>query len=227
MMAMPKKARTARPQLAELSGFVGRLRTLVSATTQARFASEAGVSPAWLSEILSGSSEPSMTTLIGLAKAGRVSVEWLATGRLVPVAASLGGGIPYGEAGLVSVREGYFAEAEAQPYAASGRNDIDDAITAFLAGRIADVWQLKTTALDLGGYLPGDIVVVGTGAHPRPRDIVVAQTEVRRREDARTIWRIYAPPVLVPASSDRSILPTPIDEVIVMGVVLASFRART
>jgi transcriptional regulator with XRE-family HTH domain len=223
---MPKKPRTAKPQIPELSGFVGRLRTLVSATTQARFASEAGVSPAWLSEILSGGSEPSMSTLIALAKAGRVSVEWLATGRAISVGASLGGGISYGDAGLVSLPEGHFAEAEAQPYEATGRRDIDDAVAAFLVDRVADVWRLKTVALDLAGYLPGDIVVVGAGVQPRSRDVVVAQADVRRREGAQAIWRIFAPPVLVPASSDRSILPTPLDEVVVMGVVLASFRPR-
>jgi hypothetical protein len=59
-MAMPKKPRPGKPPLGAPSGFVARLRSLVSETTQARFAAQAGVSPAWLSEILSGGSEPSL-----------------------------------------------------------------------------------------------------------------------------------------------------------------------
>lgn len=228
MMAMPKKAKSAKPQLAGLSGFRARLKSLVDETNQARFAEEAGISPAWLSEILSGKSEPSMTTLVALAKSGRVSTDWLATGRPVPVAASLGGGIGDGDAGIVPTSAaplGGLAEPEALAYAVSARrSDLDRAIVAFVGGLVADAWQLRTRAIELAGYLPGDIVVVDRNAEPRPGDVVVAQTEAARPRDVTTIWRIYAPPVLMPASSDRSLLPTPLVGAIPMGVVIALFR---
>jgi hypothetical protein len=40
------------------------------------------------------------------------------------------------------------------------------------------------------------------------------------------IWRVYAPPLLMPASSDRALLPTPLAEVLITGVVVALFRDR-
>ncbi len=228
MMAMPKKAAAAKPQLAALSGFRARLKSLVDETNQARFAAAAGISPPWLSEILSGKSEPSLTTFVALAKAGRVSTDWLATVRPVPVAASLGGGIDYGDAGMVptaTASPAGLAEPEALAYSVSARGgDLDRAIAAFIGGIVADAWQLRTRAIELAGYLPGDIVVVDRNLEPRPGDVVVAQTEAARPRDVTTIWRIYAPPVLMPASAERSLLPTPLSGAIPMGVVIALFR---
>jgi transcriptional regulator with XRE-family HTH domain len=195
---MANKVRPDKLSPIDASGFVVRLRTLVSTTTQARFAAEAGVSPAWLSEILSGKSEPSMTTLVALAKAGRVSTDWLATGRPVPVAASLGGGIGYGDAGMVPTEAAPpsgLAEPEALAYAASTKgSNLDRAIAAFIGGLVAEAWQLRTRALELAGYLPGDIVVVDRNLEPRPGDVVVAQTEAARPRDvARADARVVGP----------------------------------
>ncbi|PPE80333.1 helix-turn-helix transcriptional regulator [Kaistia algarum] len=49
-------------------------------STQAAFATDAGISQAGIHKLLHGG-EPNLGTLIALAKAGGVSVEWLATGR--------------------------------------------------------------------------------------------------------------------------------------------------
>jgi len=61
-------------------GFSARLHALVEGRTQASFAAEAGISQGGLHKLLHGG-EPNLATLIALAKAGGVSVEWLATGR--------------------------------------------------------------------------------------------------------------------------------------------------
>jgi transcriptional regulator with XRE-family HTH domain len=210
-----------------MTGFPDRLRSVIKRTgsTQAEFAKLAGTTQGWISDLLAGA-EPSVPTLIALAKAGGVSLQWLAIGKPVPVT-SLGGGIDYGDAGLAPVSEAAsgFGEAEAERYLLEPqRHDVDRAIAAFQDGRDIDTWRLRTNALDLSGYLPGDIVVVERKREAGPGDVVVAQTKAKRPADVRTIWRIYAPPVLMPASSDRSLLPTPLAEAIPIGVVTGLFR---
>ncbi|MDC7787325.1 helix-turn-helix transcriptional regulator [Rhodoplanes sp. TEM] len=63
----------------ELSQFHLRLQELVSGSTQADFARRAGISQSGLNKILGGG-DPSLATIIALAKAGRVSLEWLVAG---------------------------------------------------------------------------------------------------------------------------------------------------
>jgi transcriptional regulator with XRE-family HTH domain len=121
-----------------------------------------------------------------------------------------------------------FREAEAEPYDLGETNDIDRAIAAFKAGRVMDAWRLRTSALDLAGYRPGDIVLVSPHVPPAPGDAVVAQTEAERPEEVRTVWRLYAPPVLLAHSSDRPLIaPIPLDRAVLMGTVVALFRPRT
>ena len=128
----------------EIEGFAERLRTLVSTTTQARFAKEAGITQGWLSDLLKGA-EPSVSTLIGLAKAGRVSVQWLATGKEVPVT-SLGGGTDYGDAGVAGLDQ--------PPYAA-------------LVGEFAFIARLEVEASAGGGSLATEEDVGGMLAFRR------------------------------------------------------------
>jgi transcriptional regulator with XRE-family HTH domain len=226
---MARRRRVAVEPPPELSGFAERLRSLVSVTTQAKFATAAGVSQAWLSELLAGG-EPSMTTLIALAKAGRVSVQWLATGQPVPVPASLGGGIPYGDTGLVTPGDspiGHFAEREAAPYEFEEKTDLDRALAAFASGHVADVWELKTNAVEMAGYLPGDIVVVAADVEPQPGDLVLARPHAAHGQFVEAVWRLYAPPALVTATSDRAAFASVrLDQASVMGVVIGSFRRR-
>lgn len=61
------------------AGFSERLQSLVEGLTQASFAKAAGISQAGLHKLLNGG-EPNLGTLIALANAGDVGVEWLATG---------------------------------------------------------------------------------------------------------------------------------------------------
>lgn len=86
---MGRRPRAAKGAAEPLKGFSTRLRSLVEAEgSQAKLAESAGISPAWLSELLKGG-EPSVPVLVALAKAGQVSVQWLATGQQAPVPARL------------------------------------------------------------------------------------------------------------------------------------------
>jgi transcriptional regulator with XRE-family HTH domain len=63
-------------------GFGSRLQLLLSKRfgTKASLAREAGISPSLVQKYIEGS-EPGLSTVISIARAGSVSVEWLATGR--------------------------------------------------------------------------------------------------------------------------------------------------
>lgn len=64
----------------ESSGFHQRLSSLLPAFKSVRaFATASGVSQTGLQRLINGG-EPTLSTLVALAKAGGVSVEWLATG---------------------------------------------------------------------------------------------------------------------------------------------------
>ena len=62
------------------NGFAKRLAAVIGQRSLRQFATLANVSPATLSQYLSGESEPTRPKLIALANAGDVSVGWLATG---------------------------------------------------------------------------------------------------------------------------------------------------
>lgn len=88
-------------------------------------------------------------------------------------------------------------------------------------------WRLKTTSLELAGFLAGDIVFVDTAATPQAQDAVCAQIADYGRGSAETIWRIFDPPYLVGAAHDRTAY-KPIlidhDRVKVRGVIVDSLR---
>lgn len=65
-----------------------------------------------------------------------------------------------------------------------------------------EVWRVKSSAMALGGYLPGDFMVVDTHQAERVKagDAVVAQ--IYSRGSAVTVLRRFEPPVLVAASTD-------------------------
>nr|WP_089084536.1 helix-turn-helix transcriptional regulator [Aquitalea magnusonii] len=83
----PKAEKDFKDQLSssagepESSGFHQRLASLLPAFKSVRaFATASGVSQTGLQRLINGG-EPTLSTLIALAKAGGVSVEWLATGQ--------------------------------------------------------------------------------------------------------------------------------------------------
>jgi hypothetical protein len=119
-------------------------------------------------------------------------------------------------------------ENEATPYVADDSSPWDGAVRALMGSHeAADPWVLRTRALDLAGYLPGDIVVLNLNATPRSGDVVCAQIYDFTRMRAETIWRIYEPPFLVAASTDAAFRrPLSDASVSIKGVVVASFRPR-
>ena len=126
-----------------------------------------------------------------------------------------------------------FAESgadELSPVAAgtSGDPRVDDAVRYLVAGDQGLVpWKLNTRALEVAGYLPGDIAIVDLNAQAVDGDAVVAQHYVG--SNAQTIFRLYQKPYLVAAATDRAIRrPLAVDDmaVSIRGVVVASFRPR-
>lgn len=149
-------------------------------------------------------------------------------------------GVPLDE---VLERAGLLAEEPARPLAANGFSESDatpwkghggeaektEATAATLGGGRpgVDVWTVSSTAMALGGYLPGDHILVDSHQSERCRagDMVVAQ--VYNRTGADTVFRRYEPPVLVAASPDPElarVLVVDGTNVVIMGKVIASWR---
>lgn len=117
---------------------------------------------------------------------------------------------------------------DAAPYRPEDADPLADAVSALTKGRNGiDPWKLTTRALELAGYLPGDIVLVDLNATPQPGDAVCAQVYDWGRMQAETLMRIYerAAPVdlLVSKSLDPALQqPFVVDgeRVVVKGVLL-------
>lgn len=124
-----------------------------------------------------------------------------------------------------------FREGDAVPW--QGRGGADEKITNaakfFGGGRPGvDIWTVRSTAMALGGYLPGDQMLVDTHQSERCRagDVVIAQ--VYNRHTAETVLRRYEPPVLVAASGDPAegrVLVVDGANVVIRGKVVASWRS--
>ncbi len=122
-----------------------------------------------------------------------------------------------------------FADSDAAPWAGQGaEGDRTRRIAELYGARPGvDVWQVKGRGMAFAGYLPGDFILVDTHAAERVRrgDDVVAQ--VYRGAGARTVFRRYEPPVLVPMTcdpEDQGVLVVDGDNVVIRGKVVASWR---
>lgn len=98
------------------------------------------------------------------------------------------------------------------------------------AGPGVDVWTVRSNALLLAGYLPGDQLLVDSHAADRARagDIVLAQHYDAQTASAQTILRRFEPPVLLSASpdpADQGALVVDGRNVLIRGVVVASWRS--
>lgn len=138
-------------------------------------------------------------------------------------------GVPFG-AHADGRKELIAREPEASAYVLDLKgNDrrIDDAVRYMLQSQAGlDPWVLKTRALELAGYLPGDVVLVDLNAEPEDGDAVVAQHYDLQTE---TVFRIYQKPYLLAVAVDR--MPRPplvVDDrrVLIRGVVIGMFRQR-
>jgi AcrR family transcriptional regulator len=143
------------------------------------------------------------------------------------VAGPTGGGLPQG------AMTHAFAEDAAPFVIGQGDDPAATALRALIAGRNGiDPWTVKTRALELAGYLPGDVVLVDLNALPRPGDAVCAQVYDWPRMKAETVMRIFERASAVDLLLARSLDPafaTPLladgERVVIKGVLLP-YRMR-
>lgn len=134
---------------------------------------------------------------------------------------------PFGGAG--------FGEPEAVPFEFEQKggaidSNIDRAVRELTRGRNGrDPWVLQTHALEMSGYLPGDIVIVDLNVQPRAEDVVCAQIYDWSRMKAETVFRLYQPPYLMTNSmrvGPQKPIPVDGNQVVIRGVVDGLVRRR-
>lgn len=121
-------------------------------------------------------------------------------------------------------------QRDAEPFAANDDTDPHGAVKALIGNRTgAAPFRMKTRALELRGYLPGDVLIVDVNATPREGDIVCAQV-YDFSGNAETVMRVYEKLVLTAATLDPELQKPLIldgERVVVMGVVTDLVRTRT
>lgn len=90
-----------------------------------------------------------------------------------------------------------------------------------------DIWRVRSAGMALGGYLPGDFLLVDTEAATRatPGDTVIARLYLR--DQPRMVLRRWSPPVLIAAASPVDDVPALVVDgrnVVILGRVAASWR---
>jgi hypothetical protein len=92
------------------------------------------------------------------------------------------------------------------------------------------IWLVRTRAIEMAGYLPGDRIRVDSRVSPTVRDVVVAQVVGHGLDPAETVIRIYDPPYLLTETSDPSARRKPLlvdnDRVAISGTVIKMIRFR-
>lgn len=107
---------------------------------------------------------------------------------------------------------------------------IEDEDVGLTASEGQAIWLVRTRAIELVGYLPGDIILVDSRVPPVGRDVVVAQVADHSLDAAETVIRIYDPPYLLTETSDPSARRKPLlvdnDRVLIWGAVIKMIRLR-
>lgn len=124
-----------------------------------------------------------------------------------------------------------FAESDATPWAQPARQDDANRVIATAMGGTRPgmhIWRVKGNGMLLGGYMPGDYMLLDTYAAERvqPGDAVIAQ-HYQPNGTAITVLRRYEPPVLVSSSADpadRRVLVVDGVNVVIMGKIIGSWR---
>jgi hypothetical protein len=81
---------------------------------------------------------------------------------------------------------------DAQPYVASEGGSFETAVRALVGDRMnVKPWRIETRAVEMEGYLPGDVVLVELGAKPHHGDIVCAEVFDLERGRADTVMRVF------------------------------------
>lgn len=172
--------------------------------TQHRLAKEAGLSPSALNKFIK---DPTNSRTLG-----SYSIEKL----------EMASGIP------LPVGRQHSLPADTGPPPAEAELLTDEShLPEFMRGTgTMQVWMVKSRALELVGYIPGDLMLTDRST-PLRGQIVVA--EVPGRDGGRDIViRRYEPPILVSATTDPSLL-SPIlmnQDVVILGVMAHSVRNR-
>lgn len=121
---------------------------------------------------------------------------------------------------------GGLAEPEAIYIAAPSR---DVAETLKVSGQQA-VWQIKSRAIELAGYLIDDFLLVDPTVTPVTRDAVCVQIYDLKTGQAETVFRIYEPPFVTTETSDPASRRKPVtidnERAGIWGVVVKSLRVR-
>lgn len=128
--------------------------------------------------------------------------------------------MPTGDTGAIGFHEG-----DAVPY------DAPDDADALLAPQNANqsVWTVRNRALELAGYLPGDLVLLDQAAAARPGDVVMAQIYDFARGTAETRLRRYdglflSVRTLDPALVDERPIAADGERAIIMGRIVRMVR---
>ncbi|CDZ67658.1 Hypothetical protein NGAL_HAMBI2605_59390 [Neorhizobium galegae bv. orientalis] len=173
--------------------------------TPHRLAKEAGLSPSALTKFLNDTT--------GTRTLNSYSVEKITEGSGMPMGMGAGA---------------VFNEPQSSRFELERLDDTSINIDALRQGKNGiDTWTVRTRALELAGYIPGDLVVVDQNTSPQRGDVVVAQVYDRNGE-AETVMRIYETSFLIAASMDPAhLVPILINkDVVIRGVVVSSFRSR-
>lgn len=179
-----------------------------------RLAKEAGVDPSTLSRFMNDDLNKAQLQTNSIERIARV------------------GGLPPYQT-QAQPRLAGLAENEAEPLQwpadTGSKNPYDIALNSLKNTRNGlDPWIMKSRALELEGYLPGDVVFVDLNETARYGDAVCAQVYDRNGR-AETVFRIYEHPFLVSASTEKSTrrpLLVDNDTITIRGVITASLRAR-
>lgn len=174
-------------------------------------ASKAGVAQSTITRFLNSPDAP----MIGLRTMAKI--------------AHAAGVMPYGPSPAVA-RTGTFAEPEAVPFRTQTNGQLAPILTLLATQhRAVDPWLLQTDALELAGYLRGDVVLVDLNAQPHAGDIVCAQLYRWSEGRADTVFRLFEPPYLVAMTRDPELRKPALvdnDRVIIKGVVILTLRPR-
>jgi transcriptional regulator with XRE-family HTH domain len=173
--------------------------------TQHRLAKEAGLSPSALNKFMK---DPTNTRTLGSYSIEKLE---LASGMPLPVSRQ-------GQGAIETAARG--DEAELLP-------DDHQALPEFMRGTgTMGVWLVKSRALELAGFLPGDLLLTDKSQPMRGQTVVA---EVPGRDGGREIViRRYEPPILVSATTDPALLSAILlnQDVVILGVMAHSVRNR-
>lgn len=88
-------------------------------------------------------------------------------------------------------------------------------------------WRVNDRALELEGYLPGDVIITDPEMSPTTGDIVCAQVTSPTTKESEIVLRLYEAPYLLTRSMDRNVDPAPIlvdRNVSILGTAIALQR---